>query len=77
MSIWPMTGGQVSLNLANDEQAAAQQNVVVGQLKRTSRLPVVFASEAELQSHEQRLDLVQKKGAAACGEINFSVAVLF
>ncbi|HJS14777.1 MULTISPECIES: DNA polymerase III subunit epsilon [Rheinheimera] len=59
-----MTGGQVSLNLANDEQAAAQQNVVVGQLKRTSRLPVVFASEAELQSHEQRLDLVQKKGGS-------------
>jgi len=58
-----MTGGQVSLNLATEE-TGTQQVQTTGQLQRSKALPVIFANEQELVAHEQRLDLVQKKGGA-------------
>ena len=58
-----MTGGQVSLNLATEE-SSGQQATEVGQLKRTGALPVIFAGDDELAAHEERLDLVQKKGGS-------------
>lgn len=56
-----MTGGQVSLSLAGQES----QNAGVGAgLKRLSAnrapLPVLRASEAELQAHEQYLQMLDK-----------------
>lgn len=56
-----MTGGQVSLNLANqgDQQDAAGANA--GVLVRRSALRVVKATADELAAHDKRLDLVQKK----------------
>lgn len=56
-----MTGGQVSLNLANqgDQQDAAGVNA--GVLVRRSALRVVKATADELAAHDKRLDLVQKK----------------
>ncbi|MGI5309404.1 DNA polymerase III subunit epsilon [Rheinheimera sp. WS51] len=58
-----MTGGQVSLNLAN-EQDNQQQNESELRIKRKGRLTVIQATAAELEAHQARLDLVQKKGGA-------------
>lgn len=58
-----MTGGQVSLNLAN-EQDNNQQDEAELRIKRSGRLAVIAASAAELEAHQARLDLVQKKGGA-------------
>lgn len=59
-----MTGGQVSLNLASEDNSQNAQNLQVSQLKRTGALRVVKANEEEQAAHESRLDLVQKKGGA-------------
>lgn len=56
-----MTGGQVSLNLANQGDASDQQGTGPVALVRRGGLRVVRASEEELALHEKRLDLVQKK----------------
>ncbi|CAM3711327.1 DNA polymerase III subunit epsilon [Rheinheimera salexigens] len=58
-----MTGGQVSLNLAN-EQDSNQQHEGELRIQRSGRLAVIAASEAELEAHQARLDLVQKKGGS-------------
>ena len=58
-----MTGGQVSLNLAGDQEAQGDQQGPVA-IKRNGRLPVLRASADELAAHESRLDLVQKKGGS-------------
>ncbi|AOV96036.1 DNA polymerase III subunit epsilon [Edwardsiella hoshinae] len=61
-----MTGGQTSLAFASEGDNATQ--VQVSEIRRVVRgaqgLRVVHASEAELAAHEQRLDLVQKKGGS-------------
>ena len=60
-----MTGGQVSLNLASqNDNDAAQSTVSQVGLVRRGALRVVTATEQELVAHEQRLDLVQKKGGS-------------
>ncbi len=59
-----MTGGQVSLNLAADENSTSQDQEVPLVIKRTGKLKVISASADELQAHEARLDLVQKKGGS-------------
>ena len=58
-----MTGGQVSLNLANEQDGTDGQSGPVA-IQRSGRLKVIRASEAELAAHESRLDLVQKKGGS-------------
>jgi DNA polymerase-3 subunit epsilon len=58
-----MTGGQVSLNLANTNSNEQQQQLQQG-LVRRGTLTVVSASNDELAAHEKRLDLVQKKGGS-------------
>jgi len=58
-----MTGGQVSLNLANTNSNEQQQQLQQG-LVRRGPLTVVSASSDELAAHEKRLDLVQKKGGS-------------
>lgn len=58
-----MTGGQVSLNLAN-EQDGSDGNTGPIALQRSGKLTVLHATEAELAAHESRLDLVQKKGGS-------------
>lgn len=58
-----MTGGQVSLNLANEQDNASNNSGPVA-IQRSGRLKVIRASEAELAAHESRLDLVQKKGGS-------------
>ncbi|WP_306521957.1 DNA polymerase III subunit epsilon [Rheinheimera sp.] len=60
-----MTGGQVSLNLAShQDNAEQQQQQQVQGLVRRGALRVVTASMTELEAHEKRLDLVQKKGGS-------------
>lgn len=56
-----MTGGQVSLNLAN-EQDNKQQHAGELRIERSGRLAVINATEQELAAHQARLDVVQKKG---------------
>ena len=58
-----MTGGQVSLNLAN-EQDGADGNIGPIAIQRNGRLTVIRATDEELAAHESRLDLVQKKGGS-------------
>ena len=58
-----MTGGQVSLNLANNSGNEQNNQQQVG-LVRRGALKVVSASGDELAAHEKRLDLVQKKGGS-------------
>lgn len=57
-----MTGGQVSLNLAAEEQAEQLEQQSPLHIQRQGRLKVIRASESEVAAHESRLDLVQKKG---------------
>ena len=60
-----MTGGQVSLNLAShQDNAEQQQQQQVQGLIRRGALRIVSASASELEAHEKRLDLVQKKGGS-------------
>jgi len=58
-----MTGGQVSLNLANEQDGADGQSGPAA-IQRSGRLKVLRATDAELTAHETRLDLVQKKGGS-------------
>ncbi|ACR70342.1 DNA polymerase III subunit epsilon [Edwardsiella ictaluri] len=59
-----MTGGQTLLAFSSDGDGASQSQA--SEIRRVVRgakgLRVVYASEVELAAHEQRLDLVQKKG---------------
>jgi DNA polymerase-3 subunit epsilon len=57
-----MTGGQVSLNLAAEEQTEQHEQQSPLHIQRQGRLKVIRASESEVAAHESRLDLVQKKG---------------
>ncbi|MEH8020227.1 DNA polymerase III subunit epsilon [Rheinheimera metallidurans] len=58
-----MTGGQVSLNLANEQDSANTGDNPIA-IKRSGGLRVIRASEPELVAHDARLDLVQKKGGS-------------
>lgn len=59
-----MTGGQVSLNLAAHQDDQHQQVQQQSALIRRGPLQVLQATAEELVLHEQRLDLVQKKGGS-------------
>lgn len=62
-----MTGGQTSLAFSQDgeQQDAANGEAVHQRIARPlSALRVVSASDEEMLAHEQRLDLVQKKGGS-------------
>lgn len=56
-----MTGGQVSLNLANQGEQQDASGATTGALVRRGALRVVKATDDEVAAHEKRLDLVQKK----------------
>lgn len=60
-----MTGGQTRLNLQTD---GGQQSGNGGELRRLAAgrppLRVIRAQGAELEAHESRLDLIQKKGGS-------------
>lgn len=56
-----MTGGQVSLNLANQGDGSEHSGRGPLALVRNGALRVVRATEEELAAHDKRLDLVQKK----------------
>ena len=58
-----MTGGQVSLNLANNSGNEQNNQQQIG-LVRRGALKVVSATVDEVAAHEKRLDLVQKKGGS-------------
>lgn len=62
-----MTGGQTDLALAvEDNEANLGENLDLGGLTiDQSRLPVIKASESELESHETFLDLLDKKSDGA------------
>ncbi|GAB7207276.1 hypothetical protein OS21_37720 [Dickeya oryzae] len=60
-----MTGGQTSLAFSMEGESQ-QQTVQAETIQRISRpasaLTVLYASDDELVAHEQRLDLIMKKG---------------
>ncbi|ACS86615.1 DNA polymerase III subunit epsilon [Musicola paradisiaca] len=62
-----MTGGQTSLAFSSDSEGT-QQAVVAEAIQRIARpasaLKVIHANDDELMAHEQRLDLVMKKGGS-------------
>ena len=58
-----MTGGQVSLNLANEQDGTDGDNGPIA-IQRSGKLKVLRANDTELAAHESRLDLVQKKGGS-------------
>ena len=58
-----MTGGQVSLNLANNSGNEQNNQQQIGLVHRGA-LKVVSATVDEVAAHEKRLDLVQKKGGS-------------
>ena len=58
-----MTGGQVSLNLANEQDGTNGEGGPVA-IKRSGRLKVLQATAEELAAHENRLDLVPNKGGS-------------
>ncbi|GLR10357.1 DNA polymerase III subunit epsilon [Mixta theicola] len=61
-----MTGGQTSLtfSLDGEQQRDAGGGEHIQRVARTSGLRVVAASDEEIMAHEQRLDLVMKKGGS-------------
>jgi DNA polymerase-3 subunit epsilon len=58
-----MTGGQVSLNLAHEQDGSSGSDGQIA-ITRNGRLKVLRANADELAAHESRLDLVQKKGGS-------------
>ncbi|AIR71011.1 DNA polymerase III subunit epsilon [Dickeya fangzhongdai] len=62
-----MTGGQTSLafSMEGDTQQQAAQAETIQRISRpASALAVLYASDEELVAHEQRLDLIMKKGGS-------------
>lgn len=59
-----MTGGQVSLNLASEQQNDRGEQRQPAQIRRSGALKVIAASEQELQAHQQHLQLIAKKSGA-------------
>ncbi|MFD1801396.1 DNA polymerase III subunit epsilon [Mixta tenebrionis] len=60
-----MTGGQTSLAFSMEgEQQQDASGETIQRVARTSGLRVVAASDEEIMAHEQRLDLVMKKGGS-------------
>lgn len=61
-----MTGGQTSMAFSMEGDTQQQQDATGIQrvIRQASTLRVVFASEDEVNEHEKRLDLVQKKGGS-------------
>ncbi|QHM69915.1 DNA polymerase III subunit epsilon [Mixta intestinalis] len=60
-----MTGGQTSLAFSMEgEQQQNASGETIQRVSRTSGLRVVAASDEEVMAHEQRLDLVMKKGGS-------------
>ncbi|MBX9447829.1 DNA polymerase III subunit epsilon [Dickeya chrysanthemi] len=62
-----MTGGQTSLafSMEGESQQQAVQTETIQRISRpASALAVLYASDEELMAHEQRLDLIMKKGGS-------------
>lgn len=62
-----MTGGQTSLAFSMEgdiQQQAAQAETIQRISRPASALAVLYASDEELMAHEQRLDLIMKKGGS-------------
>lgn len=61
-----MTGGQTSMafSMEGDTQQQQDEKGIQRVIRQASNLRVVFASEDEVNEHEKRLDLVQKKGGS-------------
>ncbi len=62
-----MTGGQTSLtfSMEGETQQKSENTETIQRIVRPqSALKVLYADEAELLAHEQRLDLIAKKGGS-------------
>ncbi|TNV17274.1 DNA polymerase III subunit epsilon [Buttiauxella sp. B2] len=66
-----MTGGQTSLKFAmeGDIQQRAGDNGIQRVVRHCSGVRVIRASDVELEAHESRLDLVEKKGGSCLWRI--------
>ena len=71
-----MTGGQTSLAFSMDgEQQQNESGEGIQRVARTSGLRVVAASDEEVMAHEQRLDTVMKRAAAAFGGHKYIISL--
>lgn len=65
-----MTGGQTALELGSDTQTAAQRNegpVTVEKISRDRRpLRIVYATEAELEAHQNKMKSIDKASGGNC-----------
>lgn len=62
-----MTGGQVNLHLASETQAAEQVDTSIRRISSTrAPLPVLTASETELQLHHRVLASIDKASGSQC-----------
>ncbi|CAK8744373.1 DNA polymerase III subunit epsilon [Sodalis praecaptivus] len=63
-----MTGGQTAMRFAMEGEQEQREVGDTVQIQRVQRaqtsLKIVYASDEEVVAHEQRLDLVQKKGGS-------------
>lgn len=61
-----MTGGQTSMafSMEGDSQQQQDETGIQRVIRQASNLRVVFATDDEVNEHEKRLDLVQKKGGS-------------
>jgi DNA polymerase-3 subunit epsilon len=66
-----MTGGQTSLKFAmeGDIQQRAGENGIQRVVRHGSGVRVIRATDVELEAHESRLDLVEKKGGSCLWRI--------
>ncbi|MCV2402205.1 DNA polymerase III subunit epsilon [Marinomonas sp. C2222] len=68
-----MTGGQTSLGLATGSESESKQEGDVGGIRRLASdrpaLKIIRANDSELQAHEERLDLIDKKSGQALWRI--------
>ncbi|MEW7313726.1 DNA polymerase III subunit epsilon [Buttiauxella gaviniae] len=66
-----MTGGQTSLKFAmeGDVQQRSGDNGIQRIVRHSSGVRIIRASDTELEAHESRLDLVEKKGGSCLWRI--------
>ena len=59
-----MSGGQININLVTSGQASADDVGIRRLDSNRQKLNVIHATADELQKHEERLDIVEKKGGS-------------
>src|SRR5699024_3575958 len=63
-----MTGGQTTLSFSMDSESSNSQSEqeILRVSRPTNGITVLYASDEEIEAHEARLDIVDKKGGKPC-----------